>query len=385
MSAFRSVGGLYGLLKKAKHSLYKAKILSEVAAILNTRTKQIEKKVGNAVAGAILVQSLHKSKSDPKKHYTVHLFKKHDLELGEPIGVLHVYPDWSMKVFKRSRRPLTLGPQQVFPPEIEETIFSLAVQTDWANATNLILVAKRIHQWLIPQIYKVAIFYDSRSEDRPTFSSRALIRHGEHVRHILFYTGSSALVHQPEECLAWCPNLLNVALWIVPSDLYDSNLVNQLLRVRLTHLSFDFSCFRVAFERNPEILLPISFPSVTHLELVNTQSFVSPQELDEYFPAVTHLALNAAVDLLASITNDILELWTDRIRVLIWYVGVSYQQQAPSVLSKSDYPDSSSDPRHVVIEYGRGFVGTWYEGANGRLGIWKLAEEAIADELTGSG
>ncbi|TFK69494.1 hypothetical protein BDN72DRAFT_840346 [Pluteus cervinus] len=270
--------------------------------------------------------------------------------------------------------------QPELPPEIEEIIFSLAVQDDWTSAKSLILVAKRVHHWLIPQIYKVAIFHESRPE-RPTpkFDSRSLITHGKHVRHAMFHNGTTRLTllhNRPGECLAWCPNAIDVALWI-SDECYDKVLIEQLLRLPLMRLSLNLGCLQNTVRQYPEISAPIHFPSVTQLELINPGNLISPHQLKEMFPALTHLALNASGHNLISMTKDVLTLWKDQLKVLLWYRGESASEYPTLAYPEDDNPLPSDDPRLVVIRYGRGYVGSWYEGTRGGLSIWRVAEEAI--------
>ncbi|TFK65225.1 hypothetical protein BDN72DRAFT_845810 [Pluteus cervinus] len=44
------------------------------------------------------------------------------------------------------------------PPELEHTIFVLAVEDDVQEAKNLLLIAKRVFDWLIPHVFKVVQF-----------------------------------------------------------------------------------------------------------------------------------------------------------------------------------------------------------------------------------
>ncbi|TFK59377.1 hypothetical protein BDN72DRAFT_851309 [Pluteus cervinus] len=270
--------------------------------------------------------------------------------------------------------------QEAFPLEIEEIIFSLAVQTDWPSAKNLILVAKRVYQWLIPQIYEVVVFHGYRYPlDRPRSDSRNLVHHGKYVHHIMLFNGDpreTRLYNRPGVCLTWCPNAYDVALWLTP-DQYDKTLVDQLIGRRLTHLSFSFNDFKTAAARYPDISQPISFPYVTHLELINNTPLNHLKELKESFPALTHLAVKIGSGNQLFRSPDILRTWNDQIQVLSWDIGKSVSDPAPEVLARSTYQIQSDDPRIVILAYGQGYVDTWYEDATGGSGRWRVAEETI--------
>ncbi|TFK61604.1 hypothetical protein BDN72DRAFT_863471 [Pluteus cervinus] len=188
------------------------------------------------------------------------------------------------------------------------------------------------------------------------------------------------LSNRPGKCLAWCPNAVDVALWIT-LGYYDDELIHQLLCRRLTHLSFDFESLRLKLGVHPEIPRPIVFPFVTHLELIDSMITMTVRELKDHFPALTHLALNAAGPNLISMTHDVLTLWKDQMKVLLWYRGDTPSPDPVVVPPDSDFPLPSDDPRLVVIRYGRGYVGTWYEGTRGGMSIWRVAEEAVAAEV----
>ncbi len=101
------------------------------------------------------------------------------------------------------------------------------------------------------------------------------------------------------------------------------------------------------------------------------------KELKEYFPALTHLALNIGSGDLVSRSPDILKTWDNQMQVLIWYVGESTTGPTPVELTRSSYHIQSDDPRIVILSYGLGYVDTWYQEATGGLGLWRVAEETI--------
>ncbi|TFK59381.1 hypothetical protein BDN72DRAFT_966087 [Pluteus cervinus] len=184
------------------------------------------------------------------------------------------------------------------------------------------------------------------------------------------------LYNRPGVCLSWCPNAYDVALWLTP-DQYDKTLVDQLIGRYLTHLSFNFNDFKTAAARYPEISPSISFPYVTHLELINSTPLHDLKELKESFPALTHLAVNIGSGDQLFRSSDILRTWNNQMQVLIWYIGESMPDPTPVSLPRSTYRIQSDDPRIVILAYGQGYVDTWYEDATGGLGLWRVAEETI--------
>ncbi|TFK60811.1 hypothetical protein BDN72DRAFT_965512 [Pluteus cervinus] len=202
-------------------------------------------------------------------------------------------------------------PEPVFPPEIEEIIFSLCLQSNLRESGNLILVARRVYQWLRPRLYELLMFntiWPHGPHQRPKFKIDVLKVHGRYVRHILFW--SAKFNQNLETHLAWCPNLVNLAIWNEAD--YSSALVNQLLSLHITHLSFDITAFHGGVWKNsmPET----SFKSVTHLDLIGSEIALKANQIKKYFPSVTHIAFNGDEGLSAV---DVLDCWKGQLEVLI--------------------------------------------------------------------
>ncbi|TFK59584.1 hypothetical protein BDN72DRAFT_851206, partial [Pluteus cervinus] len=246
--------------------------------------------------------------------------------------------------------------QPVFPPEIEEIIFSLYAQRNLKKSGNLILVAKRVYHWLRPWLYEVVIFHEDTTHDRLKFNSALLEIHGQHVRHILFWE-ITALKHysdNPVACLSWCPHVVNVALWSF-NIVYDGALVNKLLSLHLTHLSLDVSLLHSAVTKYL-LSKPVAFISVTHLEIIE---IIDPttNQIEQYFPSVTHLALSQG---LGPSAQDILQCWKNKLEVLVWYVGRWMFGGDPGINS-TIAGDVPNDPRVVVMPQRRDCVYDWNE------------------------
>ncbi|TFK60808.1 hypothetical protein BDN72DRAFT_965510 [Pluteus cervinus] len=248
-----------------------------------------------------------------------------------------------------------------FPPEIEEIIFSLCVQTDRENNTNLLLVAKRVDQWLRPQLYKVAIVHDNRRYfGRPRFNGELLKKYGQHVRRLLLWPVSTdeSCLHKTATCLSWCPNVVDLTLW-QPDPGYDQRLVDQLLSLPLLHLSFDITRFHNELMKWP-ISRTVSFTSVTHLHLIGIHITVRAEEIKQYFPNLTHMALNGNMGISH---NSILHCWKNELKVLRWHTS-----QTNSV---------SDDPRVVVMQPVRNYVHDWNEATEDGSSFWRRAEVEV--------
>ncbi|TFK61077.1 hypothetical protein BDN72DRAFT_965387 [Pluteus cervinus] len=287
--------------------------------------------------------------------------------------------------------------EPIFPPEIEEYIFSIAVHTDWNCAKRLVFVAKRVHEWIIPQIYEVVNFYHLVIPgERPKATSGNLIQYGKHVRRLMLHhnlrPGESPRISEPNtglhhslgECLSWCPNVVDVALWVTEEQ-FDDVLVNQLLSLRLTHLSFDIGAFESVVPNHTGRSPPVSFEHVTHLELTGVDVRPVPQEMKKTFPSLAHLSLSGECSPI-SLLNEVLDCWKDQLKTLIWYLGESDSgpMVIPTATYKSEHEASNlmDDPRIVIFQDGRDCVETWYESSKGGLDMWLIADEAVSSRAS---
>ncbi|TFK64499.1 hypothetical protein BDN72DRAFT_901510 [Pluteus cervinus] len=251
--------------------------------------------------------------------------------------------------------------QPAFPPEIEELIFSLSAQSDLESSKILIFVAKRVYEWLKPHLYKVAILHDNQADcGRLELDSKLLKIHGHHVRHLLLWyrPWDEMFVHNPATFLSWCPNVVDIALWRVET-VYDGDLVDQLLALPLTRISFDVTRLNDDITKY-SISKPISFTSVTHLELNGMEIRFPVDKIKGYFPSITHMALEEDLKLPV---KDILDCWGDQLEVLIWYHGTK---------------SVSDDPRVVVLSPSGEYVRNWNEATkDGPSSVWRKAEEEV--------
>ncbi|TFK64497.1 hypothetical protein BDN72DRAFT_846542 [Pluteus cervinus] len=258
-------------------------------------------------------------------------------------------------------------PEPVFPPEIEEIIFSLCAQSDLSNSRNLIFVAKRVYTWIGAQLYKIAIFNSDMPTGVPRFHPDLLEVHGRHVRHIMFWLGTYP--YDRATCLSRCPNVVDVALW-EHDTIYDKKLMDQLLGLHLTHLSFDVTLLHAAITKEfPSTTA--SFLSITHLEPIGLDITLTAEEIKQCFPSVTHMIVDGGQGLSA---QSILHCWGDQLKVLIWFEEASaYPEIAPN-----NVHDLPNDPRVVLIDQKRDYVNEWNERArDGPKSIWKEAETII--------
>ncbi|TFK64473.1 hypothetical protein BDN72DRAFT_846576 [Pluteus cervinus] len=236
------------------------------------------------------------------------------------------------------------------PPELEYDIFLLAFHNDPKNERNLVLVAKRVFDWLIPHRFHIVTLSDSDGESYPIeFNETTYQRYGHHVRHLFIQELRVAAD------LDLFPNVVNLGFWID----YEPTHLPFLLKLPLTRISADPS---------PELFQV--FSNVTHLDLLSLDI-----SLDE-ITSVLHLPKLTHVCVMCDISHSALNLFLEKERcpglrvVVLWSIGVSSPVLGEHEGMKTD------DKRIVLVRCAPSE--DWQTGARGGLDMWKFAEQVIA-------
>ncbi|TFK62859.1 hypothetical protein BDN72DRAFT_964291 [Pluteus cervinus] len=190
------------------------------------------------------------------------------------------------------------------PSELEYEIFALAYQNEESHPVNLLLVAKRVHDWLIPRIYEVVLFRTYVTRPRSASSPSTLKMCGHHTRHLLFRISTPPI--STIELLSYCPNVENIAVWSGYTQSRDliSGPETPLTSLRLKRLSIHVAALAeldqetrggaesdtntgTQIQKHIEVFLS----TITHLDIASR--VCSKQELSalSYCPSLTHLCL----------------------------------------------------------------------------------------------
>ncbi|TFK65037.1 hypothetical protein BDN72DRAFT_962833 [Pluteus cervinus] len=254
-----------------------------------------------------------------------------------------------------------------FPPEIEHIIFTAAVEHQDLSSfpINLILVAKRVYQWLTPIIYRTISLHENH-EYPNQWNPEKLAKYGNYVRNLFVWVPSSrfnkASPHLP---LSLCPNVTNL-LWWSPANEAEIIAMSQL---PLTRLSIDLNDIERALNTTKE------FYRVTHLDSLGL--FTEDLSILDRFTCLTHLSILGDGGF-ASI-SPIFER-VPKLQVLIYYNC----KQGVTKAVVQDFRPESDDPRLVRMTCGvGGGFEDWFEDIIGGRGIWGLAEEAIEGRKKG--
>jgi hypothetical protein len=266
------------------------------------------------------------------------------------------------------------------PPELEYVIFILALENDYKDRRNLILVAKRVFDWyvyhsftwcfvhatisvrLIPRIFRVVLLHSTRSVPIE-FNKAAYERYGHYVEH-LFIEPNERGQH-----ISLFPNTKNLVLW---TD-YNSTYVNSLLALPLTYLSISPSDLHP-----PSLELFQVFSKLTHLDLVSmvacwTTHLTTIGEL-LHLPKLTHLCV------MYGFSAKTLNLFLDQSRCPRLRVVILWEFSGDETyLEKGGFP--GVDDRRI-LRINCHPLKDWEVGARGGIDMWKLADSIMASRTT---
>ncbi|KAF9557966.1 hypothetical protein CPC08DRAFT_709998 [Agrocybe pediades] len=268
------------------------------------------------------------------------------------------------------------------PYELERDIFEIAASVFPETITAIVLVARRFRIWFEPELYRVVrsgedevivppLYKDEGGSTITAISMTSattldiprLQKFGPHVWHVILQRRHPEEIEKILEC---CPNVRNLALWIVGGSCTRLiPLLNDKL-IHLRRLSLDPSCF---FENyDVDLSIPLDQPMfhrLTHLEIVNATSSWSKWRQLAFLPHLTHLALAgvASQELIDSVLMECekLEIF------VIFYMHRGFLGGDVALLQK--------DIRVVLLQSVADHLDHWERGARGEEDFWIAAEQ----------
>ncbi|TFK60365.1 hypothetical protein BDN72DRAFT_965719 [Pluteus cervinus] len=176
------------------------------------------------------------------------------------------------------------------PPELECKIFLIALRNNFGDVANLILTAKRVHDWIIPRAFEVVILKAGRKFPVP-FTLEKFKKYGLYIRS-LSLTQSGFDDSFFAECMSYCPNITNLLIRMPCFNANPAPLQNSLAVLPLTRLIVHV---RSILSTPPPPQLLKVFTNITHLHLYG--AFVpsytpnsNPPCLRPLFPNLTYLS-----------------------------------------------------------------------------------------------
>ncbi|TFK72680.1 hypothetical protein BDN72DRAFT_836000 [Pluteus cervinus] len=244
-----------------------------------------------------------------------------------------------------------MSPSPRLPPELEYEIFLLAYQDDHKRAKDLILVAKRVFDWLIPHVFSVVMFAEEDQTFPIKFNEATYKKVGHHVRHLFIDSDLQRYLHL-------FPNVIDLAFWADNNAIFPH--IPNLLQLPLICLSTRASTELFAV-----------FAKLTHLDLIaafDPDSTGIKSVL--YLPKLTHLCV------LRMVLTTGLDLFLEKERcpelrvVAVW----AWAKDSAAVLDE-EAPEAE-DQRVVMVRSDP--HKDWEMGARGGVDMWRLAEGIVA-------
>ncbi|TFK63496.1 hypothetical protein BDN72DRAFT_847576 [Pluteus cervinus] len=243
----------------------------------------------------------------------------------------------------------TVSPR--LPPELEHFIFLIALKADYREARSLLLVAKRVFNWLIPHVFGVVEFSNSRSLPI-AFNETIYKRYGCHVHDLHLETKQMAC-HLP-----LFPNIVNLTL---RSQGAATSYLPALLDLPLERLSITLN-----FDPPSPELFQV-FSKVAHLDLLTTllswSSFLPTVEELLHLPKLTHLSVPWTFE------PSVLMLFLDRRRCPELRVAIVWGGRAPPGVD---------DPR-VCLSKSHPMKKRNWDAGEREMDMWECAGGVIAE------
>ncbi|TFK63196.1 hypothetical protein BDN72DRAFT_847843 [Pluteus cervinus] len=258
------------------------------------------------------------------------------------------------------------------PPELEHNIFLAAFQSNFRDVGNLILTAKRVHDWILPRAFEVVILGGGR--DFPVrFTLDKFQKYGSYIRSL---SAQPRILMGSDMCdfpefLSHCPNITNLYIhtpyfYVDPTPIQNSLAVLPLTRLtvhtkfilstppppqllqlftKITHLHLDGDLFSTyAPNNNPPYLRPL-FANLTHI------SFLHPQSCESIRLAI--------------------EGWNELRVVVLWHARTYSNQPRHGRMKRGNF-----HPRLLGVQSNQ--LRQWEDGARGRgPDLWEYSENII--------
>ncbi|KAJ3535612.1 hypothetical protein NMY22_g6404 [Coprinellus aureogranulatus] len=179
------------------------------------------------------------------------------------------------------------------PQELQREIFVVAVQDNPKSAHDLVLVARRICDWIQPFIYRVVAL---GKEDAVLFLRTVAAKPPEffatHVKHLCLSIAVSSA--RATKILDVCSGVVELALWVDFGGTLSpttSKAGASLSSLPLRRLSIEHAHF-LSFLAAPKSVTPPWYDTLTHLEVVFWKRELSPVIPGlEVLSSLTHLTL----------------------------------------------------------------------------------------------
>ncbi|KAJ6514348.1 hypothetical protein C8R47DRAFT_1090993 [Mycena vitilis] len=267
--------------------------------------------------------------------------------------------------------------------EQERLVFELAA-TDRPSILALILVARRVREWVEPLLYSVLTIEGNNKRTRAILKavkSKPAPFLVASVRNVLVEAHLESLKldsSEVTELLEACPGITNLALYGVVAG---PHLLPALSAMRLQRLGADFGEL-FGSDEGVDLTHPL-FSTVTHLDVFDYIDFEGDGDFEGHgtewlhnlpaLPALTHLRLTSPP------TEETLRetlKGCSQLRVLVVTFDVTDECSFDAYSQAMEEGFQITDPRVVLAEMDS-YSADWEKGARGGAEIWSLAEQHV--------
>ncbi|KIM39516.1 hypothetical protein M413DRAFT_192527 [Hebeloma cylindrosporum] len=253
------------------------------------------------------------------------------------------------------------------PPDLERLIFELAARdVGPKGSTTLLLVAKRVHDWIRPLIYRV--FNQMATHPFPDFhrADPQLLENIGHLAEKLLVGYNPASKYSLKTLLSFCPNIVDLAIWesllrvFIPATAMD--------KLPLRRLSAHFSDFMYE-----DFLNRPFFVGLTHLDVLSFMGVYWNKQFEAltHLPNLTHLSISCSTDF------DVIPQLLRHCRLLRIFM---LTPDTPYLYFKRNFTKEElaeiNDHRFLLLECPPfpGLVHDWEKGARGGIDFWAFGE-----------
>ncbi|KAJ7138857.1 hypothetical protein C8R46DRAFT_1013852 [Mycena filopes] len=261
------------------------------------------------------------------------------------------------------------------PPELERQIFETAAFAIPLTIPTLLRVARRTRVWIEPLLYRV--LGPGIRKEREMFRAIRLFLNtkpprffADAVRHLHLPPSSHLTQGQARRLLSLSRNLVDLAASGFSSD---PGLLPILARLRIRHLGMSLRQMFSATGTSSSINFhhPL-FDSVTHLTIYDRPDEVICEGIPA-LPALTHLSMKKITQW-GALRTLLAKCARLQVCLSVWppsEIGPARRQVIPFV-----------DRRFILVAFAD-YWGDWQAGAEGRVDLWAIAENFIAQKRRG--
>ncbi|KAJ7645227.1 hypothetical protein DFH06DRAFT_1136689 [Mycena polygramma] len=265
--------------------------------------------------------------------------------------------------------------------ELERLVFELAAK-DRPSILALILVARRVREWVEPFLYAVLTLEDNNKRTRAILKavkSKPAPFLAASVRNVLVEAQLESLKLEPtelQELLEACPGITNLALYGVVAG---PQLLPALAGMHLQRFGADFGDL-FGSDAAVDLTHPL-FSTVTHLDVFDYIDFEGDDEGHgtewlrnlPVLPALTHLRLNSPPT--EETLRDTLK-GCSQLRILVVTFDDTDECSFGAYSQAVRESFQITDPRVVLTDLDS-YSADWEKGARGVADIWSWAEKRV--------